>query len=52
MRESGIIGAQTFVLIADALEFEACFFVLIRTIEHIAEWQGAFLEALDVRDEV
>ena len=37
MREDGVIGAQTFVLNAQALGFEACFFVLIRTSEHEAE---------------
>ena len=52
MREDGVIGAQTFVLNAQALGFEACFFVLIRTSEHEAEWQAAFLEALNGRDEV
>ena len=52
MRDGGVIGAQTFVLNADALECKACFFMLIRTSEHEAEWQGACLEALNVRDEV
>ena len=52
MREAGIIGAQTVRLDADALGFEACFFVLIRTSEHEAEWQRAFLKALQDRPEV
>ena len=52
MREDGVIGAQTFVLNVKALGFEACFFVLIRTSEHEAEWQAAFLEALNGRDKV
>ena len=46
MREAGIIGQQTVILDAEALGFEACFFVLIRTSEHDAEWQGRFLKAL------
>ena len=52
MREAGIIGHQTVMLDAEALGFEACFFVLIRTSEHDAEWQGRFLKALKSRPEV
>ena len=52
MREAGVIGQQTVVLDADALGFEACFFVLIRTTEHEASWQAAFLQALQDRPEV
>lgn len=52
MREAKIIGQQTVVLDAEALGFEACFFVLIRTSEHEEEWQQAFLKALLERPEV
>ncbi|MEL7097895.1 MAG: Lrp/AsnC family transcriptional regulator [Pseudomonadota bacterium] len=52
MREAGVIGPQVAVLNAEALGFEACFFVLIRTSEHEAEWQAAFLKALNDRPEV
>jgi Lrp/AsnC family transcriptional regulator len=52
MREAGVIGAQTVMLNADALGFEACFFVLIRTSEHEAVWQRRFLKALQDRPEV
>ena len=52
MRDAGIIKQQTFLLDAEALGFEACFFVLIRTSEHDAEWQAKFLKALLDRDEV
>ena len=52
MKEAGVIGAQTVLLDADALGFEACFFVLIRTSEHEAEWQRRFLKALQERPEV
>lgn len=52
MREAGVIGQQTVVLDAEALGFEACFFVLIRTSEHEADWQAAFLKALRDRPEV
>ena len=52
MREGGVIKQQTYLLDAEALGFEACFFVLIRTSEHDAGWQAAFLKALQDRPEV
>lgn len=52
MREAGVIVQQTVVLDADALGFEATFFVLIRTSEHEAAWQATFLKALQARPEV
>ena len=52
LRDAGVIGQQTVVLDAEALGFEACFFVLIRTSEHVADWQAAFLKALRDRPEV
>ena len=52
LREAGVIGQQTVMLDAEALGFEACFFVLIRTSEHEAEWQRTFLKALRDRPEV
>ena len=52
MREAGVIGQQTVILDPDALGLEACFFVLIRTSEHEAAWQDAFLRALKGRPEV
>ena len=52
LREAGVIRRQTVILDADALGFEACFFVLIRTSEHEAAWQAAFLKALQDRPEV
>jgi len=52
MREAGVIGQQTVMLDAEKLGFEACFFVLIRTSEHEADWQAKFLKALMERDEV
>lgn len=52
MRETGVIGATTVILDPDALGLEACFFVLIRTSEHEAEWQRKFLETLRARPEV
>ena len=52
LREAGVIRQQTVLLDAEALGFEACFFVLIRTSEHEASWQAAFLKALRDRPEV
>ncbi len=52
MKEAGIIGQQTVLLDAEALGLEACFFVLIRTSEHEAEWQKRFLATLQARPEV
>ncbi|MEM1066748.1 MAG: Lrp/AsnC family transcriptional regulator [Pseudomonadota bacterium] len=52
LRAAGVIGPQTVSLDAEALGFEACFFVLIRTAEHDADWQRAFLAALRARPEV
>jgi Lrp/AsnC family transcriptional regulator len=52
MREAGVIRRQTVIVDPDALGLEACFFVLIRTSEHEAEWQKAFLGALRARPEV
>jgi len=52
MRDAGIIKQSTTLLDAEALGFEACFFVLIRTSEHEASWQAAFLQALNDRPEV
>lgn len=52
MREAGVILRQTALLDAESLGLEACFFVLIRTSEHEAEWQGKFLQVLRARPEV
>ncbi len=52
MREQGVIRQQTVILDPDALGLEACFFVLIRTSEHEADWQKAFLETVRKRPEV
>jgi Lrp/AsnC family transcriptional regulator len=52
MREAGVIGRQTVLLDADSLGLEACFFVLIRTSEHEADWQKKFLKTLRNRPEV
>ena len=52
LREAGVIGQHTVMLDAEALGFEACFFVLIRTSEHDKGWQEKFLAALMASEEV
>ncbi|WP_235962638.1 Lrp/AsnC family transcriptional regulator [Jannaschia marina] len=52
MREAGVMGPSTVVLDPQAIGLDACFFVLIRTSEHEAEWQKKFLAALRARPEV
>lgn len=52
LRAAGVIKRTTVELDAEALGFESCFFVLIRTSEHEADWQIKFLKALKNRPEV
>ncbi len=52
LRAAGVIERQTVILSPEALGLEACFFVLVRTSEHEADWQAAFLKALRERPEV
>ena len=52
LRAAGVIERQTVILSPEALGLEACFFVLVRTSEHEAGWQAAFLKALRERPEV
>jgi len=52
MKEAGVILRTTALLDAEALGLEACFFVLVRTSEHEAEWQRRFLDVLRRRPEV
>ena len=52
LREQKVILKQTALLDAESLGLEACFFVLIRTSEHEADWQTKFLQVLRARPEV
>ncbi|MCF6272653.1 MAG: Lrp/AsnC family transcriptional regulator [Rhodobacteraceae bacterium] len=52
LRAAGVIQKQTVILSPEALGLEACFFVLVRTSEHEAGWQAAFLKALREHSEV
>ena len=52
MREAGVIGPATVHVNAEAVGLDACFFVLVRTSEHEADWQERFLNAVRARPEV
>ncbi len=52
MRKAGIILRDTVLLDPEPLGFEACFFVLVRTAAHEADWQSRFLKAVRARPEV
>lgn len=52
MRDVGIIKKTVAIADPEGLGFEACFFVLVRTSEHDADWQERFLQALIERPEV
>lgn len=52
LKERGVIKCTTALLDPAALGLDACFFVLVRTSEHEATWQAAFLRALNDRPEV
>ncbi len=52
LRKAGVILRDTVLLDAEALGLEACFFVLVRTSAHEADWQARFLQAVRARPEV
>jgi Lrp/AsnC family transcriptional regulator len=52
LRSAGVITRQTVILDPESLGLEACFFVLIRTSAHEADWQRRFLQAVQSRPEV
>ena len=52
LKAAGVIKQQTVLLDPQALGLDACFFVLVRTSEHDAEWQALFLKTLRERPEV
>jgi Lrp/AsnC family transcriptional regulator len=52
MKDAGVIGRETVILDPEALGFEACFFVLVRTSEHDLIWEKKFLDILQKRPEV
>ena len=52
MREAGIIRGEVAILDPEKLGLESCFFVLIRTSQHDADWLERFLQAVRSRPEV
>ena len=52
LREAGIIKGQQAILDAEKLGFDACFFVLIKTSQHDADWLQRFQNAVLTRPEV
>ena len=52
MREAGIIRGEVAILDPEKLGLESCFFVLIRTSQHDADWLERFLRAVQSRPEV
>jgi Lrp/AsnC family transcriptional regulator len=52
MKASGLIRAEVAVVDPEKLGLEACFFVLIRTSQHDADWLARFLKAVQARPEV
>ena len=52
LKDAGVITRQTVILDPDSVDRGTCFFVLIRTSEHEADWQRKFLHTLRERPEV
>ncbi len=52
LKASGVITAEVALLDPDKLGLESCFFVLIRTAQHDADWLARFLKAVQDRPEV
>ncbi len=52
LKQQGVIRREVVLCDPDALGLTACFFVLIQTSEHDAQWQTRFLETVQSRPEV
>jgi len=52
MKASGLIKAEVAIVDPEKLGLESCFFVLIRTSQHDADWLDRFLKAVQSRPEV
>ncbi len=52
LKASGVIRAEVALLDPEKLGLESCFFVLIRTSQHDADWLDRFLRAVRSRPEV
>jgi Lrp/AsnC family transcriptional regulator len=52
LKTAGVITAEVALLDPEKLGYESCFFVLIRTAQHDADWLARFLKAVRERPEV
>lgn len=52
LKESGVIKREVAIIDAESVGLDTCFFVLVKTSEHDANWQSRFLKALRARKEV
>ena len=52
MRGSGVIRKETVIVDPESVGLESCFFVLVRTSQHDADWLARFLNAVQARPEV
>ena len=52
LRDDGVIEREVAILDPAALGLDTCFFVLVKTSEHDADWQSRFLAAVNDRPEV
>ncbi len=52
MKERGVIRREVAIVDPEKVGLESCFFVLIRTARHDAEWLDRFLHAVQARPEV
>lgn len=52
MKASGVIKAEVALVDPEKLGLESCFFVMIRTSQHDADWLARFLKAVRERPEV
>lgn len=52
MREAGVIERQVAIVSPAAVGLDACFFVLVRTSQHSADWLESFVAAIDKHPEI
>lgn len=52
LKAAGVIKSEVALLDPDALGLDACFFVLVRTSQHDADWLNRFMTAIRNRPEV
>ena len=52
LKQSGVIQREVALCDPEVLGLDACFFILVQTSEHDADWQQRFLDAVRARPEV